>query len=68
MSSSSLTETKAMLIVANSHLQTVEARLQDAAPSHTNDIDAWLSAGIREAEDEVSSLIEKVRSLITQIG
>jgi len=65
---SSLTETKAMLIVANRLLQDVEARLLDAAPSHTNTVDQWLAAGVREAQDECSTLIEKVRGIITQLG
>lgn len=68
MASSSLTETKAFLILVNHHLQNAESALQDATPSHTNDIDAWLSTGIHAAEDDISSLIEKVRSLIKQIG
>lgn len=68
MASSSLTETKAFLMLVNHHLQNAEGALQDATPTHTNDINAWLSTGIREAEDDLSSLIEKVRALITQIG
>jgi hypothetical protein len=68
MASSSLTETKTYLVYVNHQLQLAEAGLQDATPTHTNDIDAWLSTGIKEAEDDLSNLIEKVRAIITQIG
>jgi hypothetical protein len=67
MASSSLQETKVFLLLTNRQLQGAEGSLQDAAPAHANETDAWLAAGIREAEDDLSKLIEKVRSLIGQI-
>jgi len=64
---SSLTETKASLISVNHNLQLAEGSLQDSVPSHVNKTDEWLAKGIREAEDDLSNLIEKIRGLIGQI-
>jgi hypothetical protein len=67
MSSSSLTETKANLMLAERLLRDVERDLNDATPSHSNDIDAWLSTGIQEATNDCKVLSAKVRALIGQI-
>ena len=56
---SSLTETKSHLVQVNHYLQVAEGSLQSAAPSHANKTDEWLAKGIREAEDDLSNLIEK---------
>lgn len=67
MSSQSLSETKRKLLTTHERLSSAYSMLCESLPSHTNEVDAWLVAGIHDLQAELRELMAKTAKLHDQI-
>lgn len=64
MSSSSLEETKVMLLLAHRQLNTAYSNVTDSLPSHTNEVDAPMVAEIHEIQAEIRNTNAKIANIL----